>query len=352
MLSSPYVVEGFFKGKFLTSHPSHHRKHIKKVHLYQNCYFNIKSGTHVKLPIGKYDVDKTGLPDKSLSSIKIPKGLKITLYDSPGFTGNSIVLDHTYTTNQGRGHMMAFEIGKLGNVSCLSNVNGQNFLGKTSSFVIESTECESCPTGSVSGSTGSGSGSTGSGGSGGSGTTDATCLVNSSETSNFNQYVAKCRQSIDTSRANNFFSQSISQFKDIFQQLRSQYDNLIVSGDSQNTMATLSGNTMDGVNKQLRSLKKEKDELLYKVKKEQNQAQSADRMFLDDIMHGKEQEQVYPSLQDFSLGLFFFGWIVMCFVLMYIRGTSPGGGVMAVLMTFMLLVVISGALYSLLSYIA
>ena len=181
---------------------------------------------------------------------------------------------------------------------------------------------------------------------------DAICLANTSQTTDFGNYINTCRKAMDTSRANNFFSRSSSDFKALFQQLRAQYDDLIVMGDSQNSLASLSGNNQQGVSDQIKSLTKKKEELTYEVKRLQSEAQSSDKMFLDDIMHRQEKQELYPSIQDFALGLFVFGWIVMSCVLIYVRGTSSGGGVLPGFITFLLLLIVSMCLYGILSYVA
>ena len=181
---------------------------------------------------------------------------------------------------------------------------------------------------------------------------DASCLERTAETTSFNSYINKCRNSIDSSRADNFFSKTSAQYKDIFQGLRAQYDNLIISGDSQDTMASLSGNTHTVVSSQIGSLEKKREELIFEVKKTQNEAQSSDRMFLDDIMHQKDKKELYPTLQDFALGVFIFGWFLMICVLVFVRSVSPGGGLLAGFFTLLLLLIISLCLYGLLLYAA
>ena len=181
---------------------------------------------------------------------------------------------------------------------------------------------------------------------------DAICLPKTTQTGEFINYINICRKDLDTSRSRNFFSQSIDKYKNMFQQLRAQYDNLIISGDSQNSLSNLTGNTSSSVNGQITSLTKKREELMYQVKKTQNEAQSHDRMFLDDIMHKKEKKELYPTLQDFALGLFVFGWVLISCVLIFIRATSPGGGLIAGIITFILLLIVSILVYGLLLYVA
>lgn len=81
-----------------------------KVTLYDACNFG---GREVELGIGAYDVTEMKMPNKSLSSLKIPEGIKVTLFDQPAFKGQSIEL---FTDN-----------------SCLIN---QDFNDRTSSIKI------------------------------------------------------------------------------------------------------------------------------------------------------------------------------------------------------------------------
>lgn len=85
-----------------------------KVILYDACNFG---GREVELGLGSYDVNEMKMPNKSLSSLKIPEGVKVTLFDQPAFKGQSIDL---FTDN-----------------SCLIN---QDFNDRTSSIKISKYE--------------------------------------------------------------------------------------------------------------------------------------------------------------------------------------------------------------------
>ncbi|MBZ5715953.1 beta/gamma crystallin-related protein [Nannocystis pusilla] len=63
------------------------------------------------LPVGRYEASQLGIADESLSSVRVPKGLSVTLYENSGFRGRSI----SYTADT-------------------SNVG--NFNDKTSSLVV------------------------------------------------------------------------------------------------------------------------------------------------------------------------------------------------------------------------
>jgi hypothetical protein len=56
--------------------------------LYSECDY---SGISSKLGPGKYDINKIGIPNDSISSIKIPNGLKVILYEN-NFQGRKIIL--------------------------------------------------------------------------------------------------------------------------------------------------------------------------------------------------------------------------------------------------------------------
>jgi hypothetical protein len=50
------------------------------------------SGASKKLGAGRYDAAAMGIGDNALSSIKVPAGLRVVLYDQPNFKGKSLVL--------------------------------------------------------------------------------------------------------------------------------------------------------------------------------------------------------------------------------------------------------------------
>lgn len=50
------------------------------------------SGASKKLGPGKYNAAAMGVGDNALSSIKVPEGLRVTLYDQPGYKGKSLIL--------------------------------------------------------------------------------------------------------------------------------------------------------------------------------------------------------------------------------------------------------------------
>lgn len=59
-----------------------------KATFYESCDF---SGASKELGKGKYNADIIGGHDK-ISSVKVPNGLKVTLYEHDGFTGGTLVM--------------------------------------------------------------------------------------------------------------------------------------------------------------------------------------------------------------------------------------------------------------------
>lgn len=181
---------------------------------------------------------------------------------------------------------------------------------------------------------------------------NATCLPNTTQTQTFNIYLAQCRTARDTARANNFFGNAIQTYKDTFQSLRAQFDDLIVLGDSVNTLTTATGQSATGVDTQITEHQKKKDKLLADIQNYRRQSDASDKTFLEDIMHGTPQEEVAPSLQDAVLLLFWLGWIVLTFTLVGIRWLSPGGNYKAGLFTFAILFLITICIYAIIQKVA
>jgi hypothetical protein len=171
-------------------------------------------------------------------------------------------------------------------------------------------------------------------------------------TTSFTAYMASCRTPNDLSMANNFFSESKAKFTNIFSDFKAQYSDLITTGNNVNTLANLSGATVGGANTQLNSLSKKKTELLAEIKSYRRMSDSADKSFLEDIMHGTPQKELAPSLQDAVLLLFWFSWILISLTLVLVRWGSPGGGWRAGSFTLLLLFLVTLFLYALLNQVA
>lgn len=184
-------------------------------------------------------------------------------------------------------------------------------------------------------------------------TKNAKCLVGTNESRTFQQYISECRTSQDTLRANNFFSESIQKYKEAFQSLRAQFDDLLVTGDSMNSLVNLAGASTSSANEQINTLTKHKDTLLAEIGQYRTIGGAADKSFLEDVMHGKTPKtEVAPSLQDVSLLLFWFGWVLMGVVLVMVRLLSPGGNMFASLFAFVILLLVTVCMYAILRQVA
>jgi hypothetical protein len=89
---------------------------IQKVVFYGDCDFN---GSSSVLGVGRYDMGAMGIANDMISSIKIPSGLSVTLFENAGFSGRSIKFTNDVPC-------------LVGQVS-----NGLDFNDQTSSIIIE-----------------------------------------------------------------------------------------------------------------------------------------------------------------------------------------------------------------------
>jgi hypothetical protein len=183
-------------------------------------------------------------------------------------------------------------------------------------------------------------------------TKDAMCLSGTSQTATFNDYITKCRSTNDTRMSTNFFSEAKENIKSTFESLRAQFDDLIMTGDSIDTMANLTGTTTGAVDNQILELRQKKENLLKEIKHYKRISDSANKTFLEDIYNGTPQKELAPSLQDVAMLLFWFSWIVMIFTLTAVRWFSPGGTWRAGLFTLLLLLLVSVCVYALLVRVA
>jgi hypothetical protein len=182
--------------------------------------------------------------------------------------------------------------------------------------------------------------------------TNAQCTLGTSQTNTFDNYIKTCRTNADTARANNFFNPSNNNFIDSFTTLRAQFDNLIISGDAVSVLADMAGSTNSDANRQLDSLQKRKDYLKTQIQNLRSETEGIDRQFLDDIMNGTPKYEVAPSLQDGTLLLFWFAWVVMLSVIVAVRWLSPSGGWKAGVFTLLLMLLVSICLHALLTQVA
>jgi hypothetical protein len=71
-----------------------------RVTLFTGCPF---SGASVSLGVGDYNMNQIGLPNDSISSLRVPSGLQLTLYEHNNFEGASVAIssDHSCLTDNG-----------------------------------------------------------------------------------------------------------------------------------------------------------------------------------------------------------------------------------------------------------
>ena len=182
-------------------------------------------------------------------------------------------------------------------------------------------------------------------------TTDAQCLKSSSLGQSFDRYITSCRTNADTVMAKNMFPDA-AVFKNNFQKLRAQFDDMLTTGDSMNALANLSGATVSGADQQIKQLQDKKDGVQREIGKYRRISESADRTFMDDVMNGAPQEELAPTLQDIALLLFWFGWLTMAIIIVLVRWMSPGGGWRSGIFTLALILLVTLCVYALVVQVA
>lgn len=68
---------------------------------------------------------------------------------------------------------------------------------------------------------------------------------------------------------------------------------------------------------------------------------SAERTFLDEIMNDTPKESLIPQIQDMALLLFWFSWALISAILIFVRLTSPGGGMKAASFTLVVMALLT-----------
>jgi len=180
---------------------------------------------------------------------------------------------------------------------------------------------------------------------------DAKCLLTSGETTQFKNYITDCTNKInpnDSAIANNFLTETINKYKDLFSSYRAQYDDLLISA---NNLVSLTGNT-GNIDNQVNSLRQMKDRLQHQVDTNRNEADSYNKTFLDDIYNGSPTKTLVPTLQDITLLLFWFSWLVMSIVLICVRVFSPGGTLQGGLFVFVILLLVTLCLFAIINFAA
>lgn len=182
-------------------------------------------------------------------------------------------------------------------------------------------------------------------------TTNAQCLRSAGLGQSFDQYITNCRTNADTMMARRLFPES-SVFKNTFQQLRAQFDDVLTTGESMNALVNLSGATVSGADQQIRQLQEKKNSITAEIAKYRRISESADRSFMDEVMNGAPKEQLAPTLQDITLLLFWFGWLTLIITIVFVRWASPGGGWKSGVFTLVLVLLVTMCVYALIVKIA
>ncbi len=182
-------------------------------------------------------------------------------------------------------------------------------------------------------------------------TTDAQCLRSAGLGQSFDQYINNCRTNPDTMMARRLFPDS-TVFKNTFQELRGQFDDILTTGNSMNALVNLSGATVSGADKQIQQLQEKKNSVQAEIGKYRRISESADRSFMEDVMNGTPKEQLTPTLQDVTLLLFWFGWLTMIITIVFVRWASPGGGWKSGVFTLALVLLVTLCVYALIVKIA
>jgi hypothetical protein len=177
----------------------------------------------------------------------------------------------------------------------------------------------------------------------------ATCLAGDASSVAFQQYIRNCRNNVnknDDAIANNFLSEAIDKYKNIFDSYRAQYTDLMITTDN----LQASTQNASSLGDQIDNLRKQKQKLIEEIKRYRTEAGASDRMFLEDVYNGTPQKKNAPTLQDLALLLFWFGWLVMGLVLIAIRWMSGGwkGG----LFVFVIFLLVTLCVFAIINYAA
>ena len=118
------------------------------------------------------------------------------------------------------------------------------------------------------------------------------------------------------------------------------------------SLVNLAGATTSKANGQIDALSKRKEILKSKIHHYRQKEQTSDKNFLEDIMHKTPKKEVTSTLQDITLLLFWFGWIILCSILIIVRYASPGGSVTSAAFSFVLVLMVTICIYALLNAVA
>jgi hypothetical protein len=118
------------------------------------------------------------------------------------------------------------------------------------------------------------------------------------------------------------------------------------------SLVNLAGATTSKANDRIDELSKRKEILKSEIHHYRQKEQTSDKNFLEDIMHRTPKKEVASTLQDAVLLLFWFGWSVLCSILVIVRYTSPGGSVTSAAFSFVLILMVTVCIFALLNAVA
>lgn len=179
-------------------------------------------------------------------------------------------------------------------------------------------------------------------------TTDAKCTNNSIETTQFKSYINSCRTPEDLRRATTFIGNTIEKYVTLFDSYRSQFTDLMISADGLNNSM---GNA-DSINQQISGLQETKNKLKKEIEEYRVLSNNSDKTFLEDIYYGTPKKLLAPTVQDITLLIFWFSWLIMSIVLIIVRTVSEGGGWKSGLFSFVILLLVTVCIFAILQQVA
>lgn len=168
----------------------------------------------------------------------------------------------------------------------------------------------------------------------------------------FNQFISTCLKGDDATRLNTIFQSLESQFIDAYSDSRAQFGNLIGTYNGVNSLKTKTNSSTTDADATIMTLTKKKNNLEEELKRYKSEAEAKNQSFLDSILQGTPKETLTPTLQDATLLIFWFGWILLAVTLVAVRWLSPGGGWRAGIFAAILILLVTLCLYAVLQKIA
>jgi hypothetical protein len=168
----------------------------------------------------------------------------------------------------------------------------------------------------------------------------------------FPGYVAKCLKGDDATRLNTIFNSLEGNFIQAYSESREQFGNLINTYNGVRDLKTKTNSSTQDADATLNTLEKKKKNLEEELKRYTSEAEAKNQSFLDSILQGTPKETLTPTLQDATLLIFWFGWVLLAVTLVAVRWLSPGGGWRAGLFAAILILLVTLCLYAVLQKVA